>query len=172
MIKYASLLLVMAMLTGCVINVPVETGAPVTTVPVRSSPAITPPPVVVSPPVESLPAPAPPAQELSPPVAPPPEIPAPAATPASTLLSSVQAAVAAGEPERAAALAERALRISPRDAQLWYQLALIRLRQNRLDDATGAARRALNVAADRPMQQQIALLLQEISDKAAADRAK
>ncbi|MES2606790.1 MAG: tetratricopeptide repeat protein [Pseudomonadota bacterium] len=90
-------------------------------------------------------------------------VPAPAATPTSTLLASVQAAITAGDLERGAALSERALRISPRDAQLWYQLAIIRQRQNRLDEATNTARRALSfVGTDEILRRQINLLLEQV----------
>jgi tetratricopeptide (TPR) repeat protein len=135
-----------------------------------------PAPVVHAPPVVIVPKPAP-APRLPPPEteAPPaqlvPDKPLPV-TPVSTLLASVQAAVAAGELDRGAALGERALRISPRDAQLWYQLALIRTRQHRIDDAAGAAKRALSLAGrDAALQQQINALLQELAGKDAAKPA-
>lgn len=119
--------------------------------------------------------PAPPAQETTTsrqplpapdePASPPP---APPATPSSTLLASVQAAITAGDLERGAALSERALRISPRDAQLWYQLAIIRYRQNRMDEAAGTARRALSfVGNDQILRRQINLLLQQTAAGAA-----
>ncbi|MEI7948902.1 MAG: hypothetical protein WCI66_01495 [Gammaproteobacteria bacterium] len=155
-------------LTGCVANSPVvRAPAPV------SAPVIhPPPPVVLVPKVEPAPSLPPPVAEPSP-EPPLPEKPVLPATPASTLLVSVQAAVAAGKLDQGAALSERALRISPRDAQLWYQLALIRNRQNRLDDAAGAARRALSLAArDMGLLQQINDLLQELAAKAAAKLAK
>ncbi len=107
-----------------------------------------------------------PAPQLpSPVVEPPPAAPSPpAATPVSSLLASVQAAVAAGDFERGAAISERALRISPRDAQLWYQLALIRFRQNRFDEAANTAKRALALAGgDSELQRQINALLEQIS---------
>ncbi len=71
---------------------------------------------------------------------------APAATPTSTLLTSVDVAIAAGQLEQAAALCERALRISPRDGQIWYRLASIRFQQQRYADAVGFAQRALSFA--------------------------
>lgn len=67
-------------------------------------------------------------------------------SPASALLASVDTAMADGELERAAALAERALRISPRDGYLWYKLASIRFQQERYSDAAGFAQRALSFA--------------------------
>lgn len=131
-------------------------------------PAETPPPAVVTPAPETAPQPAPvvvnPAPQLPPPVSAPTPAPvAPPATPTSTLLASVQAAVAAGDLDRGAALSERALRISPRDAQLWYQLALIRYRQQRYSEAADTARRALSMAgSDAALQRQINTLLQQL----------
>jgi hypothetical protein len=76
------------------------------------------------------------------------------ATPVSTLLAAVDAAIAAGQLEQAAALSERALRISPRDGQLWYRLASIRFQQQRYSDAVGFAQRALSFAgSDRALTQ-------------------
>jgi hypothetical protein len=78
------------------------------------------------------------------------------ATPEAALLMEVDAALAAGDMERAAAVAERAVRIAPRDANLWYRLASIRARQGRTDEAAGIARRALSFAApDSPVARQI-----------------
>lgn len=73
-------------------------------------------------------------------------LPSAPASPASILLASVAEAIAAGDLERAAALCERALRIAPRDGQLWYKLATIRFEQKRYTDAAGFARRALSFA--------------------------
>jgi tetratricopeptide (TPR) repeat protein len=85
-------------------------------------------------------------------------------TPASTLLASVDDAIAAGDLERAAALSERALRIAPRDAYLWYRLATIRYQQEQFNDAEGVARRALSFAGnDQGLTQDINLLLSRIS---------
>lgn len=82
------------------------------------------------------------------------------ASPAGTLLASVDEAIAAGRLEQAAALCERALRISPRDAYLWYRLAAIRFQQERHADAAGFARRALSHAgSDTRLRQAITELL-------------
>lgn len=90
-----------------------------------------------------------------------------AGTPASALLASVDAAIAEGELERAAALAERALRISPRDAYLWYRLADIRYQQQRYSDAAGFAQRALSFAgSDRELTREINGLLDRANDAA------
>jgi len=78
-------------------------------------------------------------------VTPTPSIPASAS---STLLAGVDAAIAEGDLERAAALSERALRINPRDALFWYRLASVRAQQGRNGEAEGFARRALSYSAD------------------------
>ena len=74
-----------------------------------------------------------------------PEVPASAS---STLLAGVDAAIANGDLERAAALSERALRINPRDALFWYRLASVRAQQGRTNEAEGFARRALSYSTD------------------------
>jgi hypothetical protein len=73
---------------------------------------------------------------------------APPAPPTAALLTQLDAAMAAGEIDRAGALAERALRITPRDAQTWYTLANIQFQQHRYADAEGSAQRALSFAGD------------------------
>lgn len=89
------------------------------------------------------------------------------ATPASTLLVSVDDAISRGDLEQAAALSERALRISPRDAYLWYRLADIRYQQGQYTNAEGFARRALSFANDdRALTRDINLLLSHISQAA------
>jgi len=82
-------------------------------------------------------------------------------------MASVDAAIAGGELERAAALAERALRISPRDAYLWYRLADIRYQQERYSDAAGFAQRALSYAgSDRELTREINGLLARSNEAA------
>jgi tetratricopeptide (TPR) repeat protein len=71
--------------------------------------------------------------------------------------------MAEGDLERAAALSERALRISPRDAYLWYRLANIRYVQRQYSEAEGFARRALSFAGnDSALTQQINQLLSQL----------
>jgi tetratricopeptide (TPR) repeat protein len=138
-----SLLLVLALLGACsslrdpnLPPVPVESIGTGSTQPTGGGPPL-PPPDQTELRREPLPEPIP---------STPPVETAPPATPASTLLTSVDQAIAAGELDRAAALCERALRISPRDGHLWYKLATIRYMQDRLADAQGFARRALSFA--------------------------
>ncbi|HTQ99226.1 MAG TPA: tetratricopeptide repeat protein [Candidatus Acidoferrum sp.] len=162
MLQRALLMFTLTLVTACTVTPPLVRE------PSRSSPPpaqqpVPPPAQKPAPVVESQPV-LPPEQPSAPEPVPPPEAKPAPATPASTLLASVQSAIAAGQLDRAAALCERALRISPRDAQLWYQLALIRYRQHRNDDAAGHARRALSLAGKNlELISQINALLQQIS---------
>lgn len=91
--------------------------------------------------------------------------------PAMALLASAESAIAAGDLERAAALCERALRITPRDGYLWYRLAAIHYQQQKYDEATGFARRALSFAgSDQALTQDINVLLE--SADAARSRVR
>lgn len=160
------LLLVLALLGGCTslreTPAPVDTsvGTPGPQAPVVVGPSVPPPTDNNELRREPLPpAPPPPAG----PPAPPP------ATPSSTLLVSVDAALAAGDLDRAAALCERALRISPRDGQLWYKLATIRFQQGRYADAQGFVRRALSFAgANAALARESNALLARIQSALAA----
>ncbi|MDP2128772.1 MAG: tetratricopeptide repeat protein, partial [Pseudohongiella sp.] len=144
MMLRVSVLLSLSALSACVTyspQAPVSTSTPA--VVTESAPVATSAPVITSPEpirVEPTPRPTTPAPEAIPPRRTEP------ATPASTLLASVDEAMAAGDLERAAALSERALRISPRDAYLWYRLANIRYVQRQYSEAEGFARRALSFA--------------------------
>jgi hypothetical protein len=104
-------------------------------------------PVVVNPAIITAPPPRP--------VAPPPA----AATP---LDADITAAMQGGDFERAAALTERALRIRPRDAALWYNLASIRFNQGRAPEAEGHAQRALSFSTDTAQRSAIEALLAQI----------
>jgi hypothetical protein len=95
---------------------------------------------------------------------PAPEAPAEPTTATGSLLVSVQEAMAAGDLERAGALCERALRITPRDGQLWYTLATIRQRQGRTADARGHAQRALSLAAGNDQLERQSRVLLELLD--------
>lgn len=150
------------------------TLAPAVRQPQSAPPVVTlPPPSASPPPVQQAPAPVvesqpsvPLPEPSAPVVLPAPEIKPGPATPASALLASVQSAIAGGDLNRAAALCERALRISPRDAQLWYQLALIRYQQRRNDDAIGAARRAQSMAGkDVTLATRISALLAQLQGR-------
>jgi len=85
-------------------------------------------------------------------------------SPTGSLLTSARSAAQAGELERAAAITERALSISPRDPVVWYELARIRSLQQRYSEADGLARRALNmVGSNRELRREIESLLSSIS---------
>lgn len=61
--------------------------------------------------------------------------------------------MADGQPERAAAALERALRIAPDDARLWHQLAMVRLHQGAAGEAESLAAKSNSLArSDRALQ--------------------
>jgi len=66
----------------------------------------------------------------------------------TTLLAKVEAQESQAHWERAAALLERALRIEPRNAQLWHRLAKIRLQQGRYGMAESLAQKSNALAKD------------------------
>lgn len=66
----------------------------------------------------------------------------------ATLLTKVEQHAQQGEWERAAALLERALRIEPRNAQLWHRLAKVRLQQGRYGMAENLAEKSNALAGD------------------------
>ncbi len=82
------------------------------------------------------------------PPAPSPQV--PAASPAVVALTE-QAALAssAGDHDNAATLLERALRMEPRNAELWHALAATRLRAGDDQQAEQFALRSLGLTADR-----------------------
>jgi Flp pilus assembly protein TadD len=99
-------------------------------------------------PQEPGPAPAPEAQQLP---APPPErLPPPRAetTAVAGLMESARADTAAGRLPNAAATLERALRIEPRNARLWHDLAQVRFRQRDYAQAESLAARSNTLAAN------------------------
>src|SRR5690554_526505 len=170
MIQRLILLFAFSTLAACASNTmpaPVETSDPAA---VRGAPGRDPGPAEPAPaprteaPIATpspVPAPAPGPTQIPTPMPPA----ATAATPAASLLTSVDSAIAAGDLEGAAATAERALRISPRDAYLWYRLAAIRYQQQRYTDADGFARRAQSFAGqNRELSRDINTLLSAISN--------
>lgn len=159
-------LLMLTVLSACASSgnrplAPVSTSAPAVITESASQPAAVASPVRTMPaPVRTEPAPRP----DTPPTEPAPQRPSEPTTPESALLASVDQAIAAGDLERAAALSERALRISPRDGYLWYRRANISYQQQRYSEAEGFARRALSFAGnDRTLTQQINQLLSRIA---------
>lgn len=69
------------------------------------------------------------------------------------LLDQSAARAAGGETEQAIVLAERALRLEPRNALVWYRLADLYLKQGDLPGAEAHARKAVQLArSDRSLQ--------------------
>ncbi|HHI93858.1 MAG TPA: tetratricopeptide repeat protein [Gammaproteobacteria bacterium] len=66
----------------------------------------------------------------------------------TTLLAKVETQENQAHWERAVALLERALRIAPRNAQLWHRLAKIRLQQGRYGMAESLAQKSNALAKD------------------------
>lgn len=102
----------------------------------------------------------------------------PSSTPAVVaLLQSSREQAQAGQPARAAALLERALRIEPRNAALWHNLAAVRLSQQRYAQAESLALRSNSLAgADHRLQaanwRLIAAARRGRGDEAGARRAE
>jgi Flp pilus assembly protein TadD len=67
-------------------------------------------------------------------------------------LKSGRQQAAAGDYALATASLERALRINPRDAELWLELGRIKLAQGDLAQAESMARRALSLAGSDPQR--------------------
>lgn len=117
--------LIVAALVGCVAPPPTrEAPRPPQTLPPRTGP-------------QSLPAPAP--VPLPQPV----PMPAPARSAAvSSLLEQARASADAANYPSASALLERALRLSPKDAWLWHELARVRLAEGDTAQAAAFAQRS------------------------------
>ena len=114
------------------------------------------------------PAPPPEAQQLPAPA--PERVPPPRAetTAVAGLMDSARADSAAGRLSNAAATLERALRIEPRNARLWHELAQVRFRQQNYGQAESLAVRSNTLAGSdaelRAMNQRL------IDDARAAKR--
>jgi hypothetical protein len=101
------------------------------------------------------PSPAPAPQEQQLPAPPPERLPPPRAetTAVAGLMESARADAAAGRLSNAAATLERALRIEPRNARLWHDLAQVRLQQREYGQAEQlAARSNLFVGSDADLR--------------------
>jgi len=132
---------------GCA-GVPASGGAPV----VEKAPVAPPAPVASPPPPAADVAPAVDEFEEGPIVRPlqrPPAPPVPAgSTAVVALLEDAEQQSGAGRLDTAAVSLERALRIEPRNAQVWYRLARVRLEQGKLDQAEGLATKSMVLAGD------------------------
>ena len=96
------------------------------------------------------PAPAPPPQAQQLPAPPPERLPPPRAetTAVAGLMESARTDAAAGKLANAAATLERALRIEPRNARLWHDLAQVRLQQREYGQAESLAARSTTLAGN------------------------
>jgi hypothetical protein len=136
---------------------------------------------------QPLPAPQPapgaaaPAPSTEAPAAPPPALTArerPSNPATVALIDSAGRYAGSGEFERAAAAYERALRIDPRNAGLWHDLAVIRYQQRRYQQAESLASKANGLAspADTRLRAQnwklIAQSRRALGDAAGADAAE
>ena len=92
-----------------------------------------------TPPGPEKPQEAPPPKEIPPP-------PQAQTTAVASLMESARADTAAGRLANAAASLERALRIEPRNARLWHELAQVRLRQRDYAQAASLANRSNTLA--------------------------
>jgi tetratricopeptide (TPR) repeat protein len=79
------------------------------------------------------------------------------------LLSQAKEQEKAGNPEKAAAVLERALRIEPNNPQLWYRLALLRLQQGQLDLAKSLAAKSSALAqGDEDLQVKNRTIMEQV----------
>jgi tetratricopeptide (TPR) repeat protein len=79
------------------------------------------------------------------------------------LLSQAKQQEKSGNPEKAAAVLERALRIEPNNPQLWYRLALLRLQQGKLDLAKSFAAKSMALAqGDENLQVKNRTIMQQV----------
>lgn len=104
---------------------------------------------------------------------PPPTYDKPAQAPAAAstnsaviaLLSASQQQRQQGEYQQAAATLERAIRISPRNGQLYYELAQVRYLEGNYQQSKQLCRKAISLAAgDKPLLERSRLLLSELPD--------
>ena len=158
-----SVLLLPLLLAACATPVP-RSPAPPQPVSLPDSPVVQPLPVPSPPELEVITDPVPPA--------PPPSAPA-----ALSLAQQSDAAVAAGDLRLAALHLERALRIAPRDADLWHRLAAVRLAQLEFQQAERMAERSLQLnAGDRRLALEnwriIAQAREAMGDTEGARRAR
>ncbi|MCZ8251385.1 MAG: tetratricopeptide repeat protein [Hylemonella sp.] len=123
------------------------------------SPARVPDPTVIAPPdasAQTRPVPGGegvPGAELPAAAEPPPLPPASGNRAVIALLDRAQADAGAERPDAASATLERALRIEPRNARLWHELAQLRLAQGQYAQAIALAQKSNSFAgAQRPLQ--------------------
>lgn len=154
----ASLLVAaLSLLAGCASVSTTSPSAPVgdSTLPQAAVPSVSAMPPD-RPPVQTSPVPggeAQPGTELPAVPEPPPLPPASGNRAVIALLDRAQADVGAGRPDAASATLERALRIEPRNARLWHELAQLRLAQGQYAQAISLAQKSNSLAgAQRQLQ--------------------
>ncbi len=139
----------------------------------HSPPAMEPVPDV--PPAITAPLP-PPADTTVQPI-PSPVVPAPRAPAVVALLDSAGRQEQGGQLESAAATLERALRVAPRNATVWYRLARVRLAQGQWQAAANLAAKSNSLAGTDPDLRRlnwtlIAKARDRLGDKAGARAAR
>lgn len=92
-------------------------------------------------------------------------------------VDSAHSALAAGRPDDAAAALERALRIEPRNAALWHELARVRMSQGQYEQAGSLATRSNTLAgANKPLRARNWRLIAEVraqaGDRSGAEQAQ
>jgi predicted Zn-dependent protease len=94
----------------------------------------------------------------------------------AVLLDSASNYVSAGELDKAAAALERALRIEPKNAGIWHDLAQIRLHQRQYQEAESMATKSNSLTNDRSLKarnwQLIAVARRAVGNDAGADEAE
>lgn len=141
------------------------------------------PTAIKSPPVISAPLPPPPpAPTVTPAIKPPSSVTPPAVTPPpstvvvrpfvlkpplNSLVDEAQALAQAGHLDAAAATLDRAVRIDPKNALLWIELAKLRLSENDPAQAEALARKAIALAHHDPAAQEAAKTVLEDALKLA-----
>lgn len=104
-------------------------------------------------------------------------VPSPQSPAVVALLGDAERRLHAGEHAAAAASLERALRLEPRNGQLWYRLATVRLAQGSYQEAVQLATKSNSLAGgDRGLRlgnwRLIAEAREHLGDKAGADGAR
>ncbi len=167
-----AVLLVLSLgLASCAVT---PVSAPVPVEDRASRPAPLPGPEGLPPAAPEEPAPVPEPVPLPvPPVAPDrPGSATPARPPAVVaLLDRVDTAAATGNPAQAAAELERALRISPRDGELWLRLARVRLQQKQWQQAEAVALKCISLPESGPITRKSAWSLISAARAARGDAA-
>ena len=95
----------------------------------------------------------------------------------SELVAQAQAASQGGDHQRAAGLLERAVRVAPREAGIWQNLAVVRYRQGRYEEAQTLAQRSNRLAGEEQALRErnwalISAARRQLGDEAGAQEAE